>query len=928
MRHFILLCLLLLARFAAAQSDFYVKFPDDINTTFCAGNTFLTPPQVYSPSGASVTIDYTDETITVVPDACYKIERNWVVKGPNFDPGLPCTYIPNPTPNAILNHPDNLPGPVVSPAGTPAPWVPTVVNAVPGAPIPTDFSLYWSSTANCYQYKQIIKVLDSEVPVALNCPAQPPVFQDTTPNSPQLWNAPYWFDPLSQNHDLSDAPVLLSISATDACAGNNLDIRYLLFLDLDGDGTMETAINSQNPPDYGQVNVGNASTPGFAGGTPQDFDQRVVTANQKYRFGIKFATQDTIRTATVGWNTFQSQSTWELPQLPAGTHKIRWFITDACGNDAVCEYAFTVLRNPNAVHTLRGRTLTDTDGDCETTPGDPVLLHWKTRLDRLDPDGVVLETEYGSIGADSFYYFQRDSGDYQISALPPNGYFLPCTNHLLTINTVGDTTQLDFPIQPLVECPFLETDIGTPFLRRCFDNTYTLRYCNTGTAAAEGAFIRVKLDPFLSFVSAQRPAVFEGNHTWRFDIGHIPMNECDRFTFVVNLDCDSTVLGQTHCVEAHIYPDSFCIAPSAWSGANVDVDGSCLPDSVRFVLRNTGTAATSLLEYIVIEDNIITRQQMFQLPVGDSMRVSVPANGSTWRLEAEQEPGNPGNPMPSATVEACGQNSTGGISIGFVPQFGEDDGDPFVSVDCQQSRGSYDPNDKQGWPLGYGPEHLIEPGQPLDYLIRFQNTGTDTAFTVVVRDTLAAWLHSASVRPGASSHPYQFALSEGGILSFRFENILLPDSNVHEAASHGFVKFRVEQRDSVPLGTLVTNRAGIYFDFNPPVMTNETQHRVGKEFVASSTRDGQPSSEVPTLRAWPNPAPQGATLRLENLSLKNAASASLRFELYDARGRHVLSRSVQGERVSLDGGRLPNGLYFFQVFEEGKMRGAGKVVVR
>jgi len=922
MRHFILLCLILCAHLTAAQSDFYVKFPDDINTTVCTGGVPLTPPQVFSPSGASVTIDYTDETFTIVPDACYKIERNWVVKGPNYDSGLPCTAIPNPNPNAIANHPDNLPGPVISPAGTPAPWEPTVVYAVPGAPAPTNFSLYWSSGANCYQYKQIIKITDSKDPEMLNCPSEPLVFQDATLNSPQFWNAPYWLDPLTQSNDLSDAPVQLSISATDACYGTNLDIRYLLFLDLDGDGTMETTVNSLNPPAAGQVNVGNTNIPNFEGGTPQDFDQRAVAANEKYRFGIKISTQDTVKTATVGWNTFQSQSTWELPQLPAGTHKIRWIISDGCGNDAVCEYTFTVLRNPNTVHTLRGRMMSDADGDCEVNPGDPVLLNWKIQLDRLDPDGVVLETEYGSIGADSFYYFQQDSGDYQITALPPNGYFLPCTSHLLTINTVGDTTRLDFPILPLVECPFLETDIGTPFLRRCFDNTYTVRYCNTGTAPAEGAFIRVKLDPFLSFVSAQRPAVFEGNHTWRFDIGHIPMNDCGSFTLVAHLDCDSTTLGQTHCAEAHIYPDSFCVTPVFWSGANVDVDGACHPDSVRFVLRNTGTAATSLLEYIVIEDNIITRQQLFQLPAGDSMRVSVPANGSTWRLEAEQEPGSPGNPLPSATVEACGQNAQGGISIGFVPQFGEDDGDPFVSVDCQQSRGSFDPNDKQGWPLGYGPDRLIEPGQPLDYLIRFQNTGTDTAFTVVIVDTLMQWLDPASVRPGASSHPYQFSLSEGGILRFRFDHILLPDSNVNEAASHGFVKFRVQQRDSVPLGTLITNRAGIYFDFNPPVMTNETQHRVGKEFVASGTREGG-SSKTSTIRISPNPATSDAVLRFENLTLQNG-----RFDLYDGRGRFVLSRPVQGNRAELGQAALPSGMYFFKIFEGRKMQGAGKVVVR
>ncbi|MCB0556652.1 MAG: hypothetical protein KDD02_24110, partial [Phaeodactylibacter sp.] len=63
-------------------------------------------------------------------------------------------------------------------------------------------------------------------------------------------------------------------------------------------------------------------------------------------------------------------------------------------------------------------------------------------------------------------------------------------------------------------------------------------------------------------------------------------------------------------------------------------------------------------------------------------------------------------------------------------------------------------NDKQGFPRGYGDEHYIYPGTDLEYLVRFQNTGNDTAFLVVIRDTLSEFLDIATVRPGAASHPY------------------------------------------------------------------------------------------------------------------------------------------------------------------------------
>ena len=115
MRHILLLCLIFLARLASAQSDYYVKFPDDINWTACWMQSPITPPQLFNTNGANITIDYEDATFTIVPDACIKIERTWYVKSVGYDPGLLCISVQNPNPNAITNHPDNLLGPIVSP---------------------------------------------------------------------------------------------------------------------------------------------------------------------------------------------------------------------------------------------------------------------------------------------------------------------------------------------------------------------------------------------------------------------------------------------------------------------------------------------------------------------------------------------------------------------------------------------------------------------------------------------------------------------------------------------------------------------------------------------------------------------------------------------------------------------------------------------
>jgi uncharacterized repeat protein (TIGR01451 family) len=137
--------------------------------------------------------------------------------------------------------------------------------------------------------------------------------------------------------------------------------------------------------------------------------------------------------------------------------------------------------------------------------------------------------------------------------------------------------------------------------------------------------------------------------------------------------------------------------------------------------------------------------------------------------------------------------------------------------------GSFDPNDKtESHGPGF-PSHLLDQGESLNYIIRFQNTGTDTAFRVLIRDTLDHKLDWNSLQMISSSHDYRLTITDGNLLEWKFDPIILPDSTHNEAASHGYIAFSIKPRDSLTAGDTIANRAGIYFDFNPPVLTN-TQH--------------------------------------------------------------------------------------------------------
>jgi len=137
---------------------------------------------------------------------------------------------------------------------------------------------------------------------------------------------------------------------------------------------------------------------------------------------------------------------------------------------------------------------------------------------------------------------------------------------------------------------------------------------------------------------------------------------------------------------------------------------------------------------------------------------------------------------------------------------------------------SYDPNDKQVEPVGYGVHGAVPVDTEwLTYTIRFQNTGTATAQNVMVRDQLDADLDPGSLRIVATSHPLTEARVEAdGEAVFHFKDILLPDSTTDLMDSQGFVCFRIRTGNDAQHLTTFHNTAMIFFDLNPPVQTNTT----------------------------------------------------------------------------------------------------------
>ncbi|MEM1217059.1 MAG: PKD domain-containing protein, partial [Bacteroidota bacterium] len=169
--------------------------------------------------------------------------------------------------------------------------------------------------------------------------------------------------------------------------------------------------------------------------------------------------------------------------------------------------------------------------------------------------------------------------------------------------------------------------------------------------------------------------------------------------------------------------------------------------------------------------------------------------------------------------------TTMGVAAGVIPRGAQgQDLAPITFDFTSVINCAYDPNDKQVHPNRSEQPPFTQNytlfAEELLYTIRFQNTGTDTAFNVVLRDQLSGDLDWSTFRPGSSSHPYDVTLDDEGLLEFYFRDILLPDSTTNEPLSHGFVDFTISAREDLVPNTSIDNTAGIYFDFNPPIITN------------------------------------------------------------------------------------------------------------
>ncbi|MBK8340963.1 MAG: T9SS type A sorting domain-containing protein [Flavobacteriales bacterium] len=230
---------------------------------------------------------------------------------------------------------------------------------------------------------------------------------------------------------------------------------------------------------------------------------------------------------------------------------------------------------------------------------------------------------------------------------------------------------------------------------------------------------------------------------------------------------------------------------------------------------------------------------------------------------------------------------------------------------------SFDPNEKLVDRISLSLADVLN-GTPLEYTIHFQNTGTQPAVNIILRDMIDADLDLSTFEMVGATHPNSVQFI-GNEVVWTFAQIMLPDSGTDLEASQGGVHFRITPKNSSTPGTLFENAAGIYFDYNLPVITNTV---VTEVTVAESVAE---LAKASGLLVYPSPGEGHMRLFWSAATVQNAT-----LQVQDMTGRTLLDRPGQvlreGNSIALDLSDLSDGSYLVRVITPQMVRTTTAIV--
>jgi hypothetical protein len=593
---------------------------------------------------------------------------------------------------------------------------------------------------------------------------------------------------------------------------------------------------------------------------------------------------------------------------------------------------------PLPVNIMKGQLFEEKNSNCLRDPSERALRYIPVKIN---------SGGYSHTDSAGNYQAGVAAGTYTITPVIPD-YLkdiltraCPLTDTTVTFSSSGETKSgLNYGYQ-MANCSALIIDVISGNRRRCFRGTTSVRYCNEGKLAASNVEINV-IYPNYTIPLKSMPVWNSKNDSMlTYNIGTLAPGQCGTIAITDSVSCITGITGFGQCTKVRISPKNVCVTEStSWDKSSIVVSGNCIDGQAKFTILNHGLSMAGFSQYRVYFNNVLGYTSNFRLNADGTLEVNIDAQGQTIRLEADQRPFHPGNSKPRETIEGCGSATLATADRGYYLQVPVDIANVEEDAVCTKIVDSFDPNDKSVVPAGIAAENYIKDSDYLDYVIRFQNTGTDTAYTVRLIDTLSNYLDVEKLQIKEASHPYTMELSgtNVAVLAFNFDKINLPDSATDNAGSNGYIRFRIGQKAGNTKGTQIKNRAGIYFDFNEPVYTNQTLNTVHDTIIEDPTyasRVSAPSTPAGLFKnsisdfkvqVFPNPVENYSAL---NIQLPSALQGNLKFIVSDPEGREVASYSINGAIPDhqLKLANINPGLYLYKIEGEEGLRSYGKLVI-
>ena len=229
---------------------------------------------------------------------------------------------------------------------------------------------------------------------------------------------------------------------------------------------------------------------------------------------------------------------------------------------------------------------------------------------------------------------------------------------------------------------------------------------------------------------------------------------------------------------------------------------------------------------------------------------------------------------------------------------------------------SYDPNDKMEAHGDEIPFSQFSQNDYLYYTIRFQNNGTANAIDVKIVDVLDPLLDETSIRMISSSNNYIF-YRVNNTLNWNFRDIQLVPSSVSQDLSRGYVYFKIKLKPGFVSGDIIPNNASIFFDSNPPIITNT----FNTKFV---TLLSAVENALGNFIMYPNPSSNNVTFSMEN------ANETIKFlSITDVLGKTVITiKDISSNEINMDISNLSKGVYMVEITTESNLKTIKKLVIK